>query len=122
MPVKLVVSKTVAFEVRFALNDGGAERDFGMRMEAQREAMDTIQKEMRAGDPSTSLVGWLRDRVGLRMVAWIGDSPLVDADTDAVIAAGEVALDALPQLVSNVGALIYAGYVQAISARGKSGN
>jgi hypothetical protein len=120
--VKLVISDTVAFPVHLTLNDGGKERDFGFRMEAKREAFAAIQAEMSSLPAATPLIGWLRERVGLRMVAWTGESPLVDDETGAAITAGDQALEALTGAVSNVAGLIWGGYVSAISAKGKSGN
>jgi hypothetical protein len=123
MPIKLVVSDKVAFPIRFTLNVEGKEVDFGFRLEAKREVHDTIVRE--AGLPENrnkAPVPWLRERVGLRMVSWIGESPLKDADSDTVIAAGDIALDAIADLVSNVGSMVHVGYLTAISAKGKSGN
>jgi hypothetical protein len=124
MAYKLVVSNKVAFKVAFSINADGKDHDFGMRLEAERMPHDTLVQEGRSPEfANRPLVAYLRERVGLRMVGWVEDkSPLKDADTDAFVAAGDAALEALPELVSNIAGLIYAGYVAAITAKGKAGN
>ena len=126
MPVKLVVSSTVAFDVRFTLNTEGKEQEFGFRLEARREPYEKVKTEMlaaAAADPEKfQIASWLRQRVDLRMCSWIGEPALKDDETDAFSAPGETALEALTDFVSNLGQMVWGAYAQAVSAKGKSGN
>ncbi len=112
---KLTVSDAVAFDVKFSLNEGGDERQFGFRAEAKRA------KQPEAGD-GTTVGQFLADRAAARMVSWIGDAPLVDEDTGQEVAAGSDALAALYDLLPNMPGLVLSAYLEATNAKAKLGN
>jgi hypothetical protein len=114
---KLAVSDQIEFDVKFTLNDNGTEKPFGMRMAARRQALTEQEQEMREG----AVVKEFLEGRGLQMVQWIGKSPLVGEDGKAV-PAGEEALQALYELVGGMVSLVFANYLQANGAKGRSGN
>lgn len=113
----LAVGNTVEFEIKFTLNDGGVEKPFGMRLSAQRQPLSDQERELN----EQVRVQEFLDARGVRLVSWIGKAPLVDED-GAPVPAGKDALDALYALVGGMVSLVFAGYLQANGARGKSGN
>lgn len=114
---KLAVSDRIEFDVKFTLNDGGVEKPFGMRMAARRQVLTEQEQEMREG---AVVKEFLAGR-GLEMTAWIGKSPLVMEDGKPV-PAGDAALQALYELVGGMVSLVFAHYLQANGAKGRSGN
>lgn len=113
----LAVGNTVEFEVKFTLNDGGVEKPFGLRLTAQRQPLTDQEREL---NEQVRVQEFLEAR-GVRMVGWIGKPALVDSD-NAPVPPGKEALDALYALVGGMVSLVFAGYLQANGARGKSGN
>lgn len=114
---KLAVSDRIEFDVKFSLNDNGVEKPFGMRLAARRQALTEQEQEMREG----AVVKEFLDGRELEMLAWIGKSPLVGEDGKA-LPAGATALQALYDLVGGMVSLVFANYLQANGAKGRSGN
>lgn len=113
MSMKLKVSDAVAFDVAFALNDDGTEKDFGFRAAAKRAKPDDGET---IGD-------FLTGRANLRMVAWAADKPVPLADDAGVdVPAGPEALAALYEQVPNMAGIVYASYLQATNAKARLGN
>lgn len=117
MAFKLVISDRVEFDVKFSLNDGGKVKSFGMRLAANRALQDQIDAEFQAG---ITVGDFLKSR-GLSMLSWNGLCPLQEED-GAPVAAGPEALQATMDLIPGMTGLIYAGFLQANGAQGKSGN
>lgn len=120
MALKLVVSDEIEFDVKFTLNDGGKLREFGFRARGARVKQDELTAAMR--DSGVPVHEFLRQRSSVRMLSWIGDAPLQDADTGAAAAPGPEALDTLMSTVSNMGNVVFGAYFEANGAKGKSGN
>lgn len=118
MAYKLTVSDRIEFDVKFSLNDGGEEKKFGARLSAKRIQQDKLKAEFDAG---VTVGDFLKAR-GLTMLEWIGKPALVDDETDQPIPPGEVALQALQDLVSGMVNLVYASYLEANGAKGRAGN
>lgn len=114
---KLVVSDRVEFDVKFTLNDEGTDKHFGMRLTAQRQPLEDQEREL---NEQVKVQEFLDGR-GVRLVAWLGKSPLKDEGGEPV-PAGPEAFTALCTLVGGMVALVFAGYLQANGAKGKSGN
>lgn len=114
---KLVVSDRVEFDVKFTLNDAGEDKHFGMRLTAQRQPLEDQERQL---NEQVKVKEFLDGR-GVRMVAWLGKSPLND-DAGDPVPPGPDALDALFTLVGGMVALVFAGYLAANGAKGKSGN
>lgn len=114
---KLVVSDRVEFDVKFTLNDAGVDKHFGMHLSAQRQPLEDQEREL---NEQVKVQEFLEGRQ-VRMVAWLGKSPLNDEAGDPV-PPGPEALDALLKLVGGMVALVFASYLQANGAKGKSGN
>ncbi|MFN4115218.1 MAG: hypothetical protein ACK4F7_01800 [Inhella sp.] len=114
---KLVVSDRIEFDVKFTLNDGGEDKPFGMRLSAQRQLREQQQEDMAAG---VKVGDFLKERK-VALVAWIGKAPLADEDGNPVPPSPQ-ALEALYDLVGGMVDLVFAGYLLANGARGKSGN
>lgn len=117
MAFKLVISDRVEFDVKFSLNDGGKAKAFGLRLAANRALQDQIDAEFQAG---TTVGDFLKAR-DLAMLGWIGLCPMED-EGGAPVAAGPKALQAAMDLIPHVTGLIYAAFLQANGAQGKSGN
>jgi hypothetical protein len=118
MPIfKLAVSDRIEFDVKFTLNDNGVEKPFGMRLAANRQALTEQEQEMREG----AVVKEFLDGRELEMLGWIGKSPLVGEDGKPV-PAGATALEALFDMVGGMVSLVFASYLQANGAKGRSGN
>lgn len=113
----LAVGNTVEFDVKFTLNDGGTDKPFGMRLTAQRQPLSDQERELN----EQLRVQEFLDARGVKMVSWIGKPALLD-DDGAAVPAGKDALDSLYALVGGMVSLVFAGYLQANGARGKSGN
>lgn len=114
---KLVVSERLEFDVKFSLNDGGKDKAFGMRLAAKRQPLEDQEREL---NEQVKVAEFLDGR-GLQMMSWIGKPPLVDGEGNPV-PAGKEALDALYDLVGGMVQLVFASYLQANGAKGKSGN
>lgn len=114
---KLVVSDRIEFDVKFTLNDGGTEKPFGLRLAARRQPLEDQQREFSAG---VKVAEYLEAR-GCVVLSWIGSSPLVDEEGNPVPASKE-ALDVLYAQVGGMVELVWASYLQANGAKGKSGN
>lgn len=114
---RLVVGDAVEFEVKFSLKDGGHEKTFGMRLAGRRQALEEQRRDL---SDATKVEDYL-DARGVTLMAWTGKSPLNDAEGNPVPPSKE-ALQALYALVGGMVALVLAGYLEAIGARGKSGN
>ena len=114
---KLVVSDRLEFDVKFTLNDGGEEKPFGMRLAARRQ--DLSEQEQALAE-QVKVVEFLQGRE-LKLMGWIGRAPLVDDEGHAV-PAGPQALQALFDMVGGMVSLVFAAYLQANGAKGKSGN
>ena len=113
--MKLKVSDTVKFDVRFTLNDAGTPVEYGFRMEAKRAKQPDAASGETVGD-------FLSKRAAVRMAAWVDDvSPLQD-DDGAAVPPGSQALEALYQLLPNMPGLVLGAYLEATSAKAKSGN
>jgi len=117
MAFKLVISDRVEFDVKFSLNDGGKSKSFGMRLAANRALQDQIDSEHETG---IKIGEFLKAR-GLTMLGWIGLCPLEDED-GAPVAAGPETLQVAMDLIPGLTGLIWAGFLQANGAQGKSGN
>lgn len=117
MAYKLAISDRVEFDVRFTLNDSGADKQFGLRLAAKRETRDVIDSDLKSG---MSVADFLAAR-GIEALAWIGKAPLVDEDGDAV-PAGADALKALHELIGGFTVLVYHAYLEACGAKGRAGN
>ena len=121
MPMKLIASSQVAFDVRFTLNEQGAEVEYGFRAEATRTALPDKDSGLTVGT-------FLTDHAKLRMTGWLLDdkerpmSPLVDEATGQAPSAGPEALSALYELLPTTPGVAYAAYIQAIGAKAKTGN
>ena len=115
MRYKLTVSDSVAFDVKFGLNEGGEERPFGFRVQAKRA------KQPEAGD-GTTVGKFLTDSAAVSMQSWIGDSPLIDEDSGQPIAAGAGALAARYELLPNMPGLVLSACLEATNAKAKLGN
>lgn len=114
---KLAVGDRIEFEVKFGLKDGGKEKLFGMRMSAERQ----LRPEQEADLAEQTLTkDYLAGRK-LTLDAWTSNSPLRD-ENGAPVPAGPEALEALYELVPGMVPLVLAGYLQANSAKGRSGN
>lgn len=114
---KLVVSDRLEFEVRFTLNDAGQDRPFGLRLAARRQ--DLSEQEQSLAE-QVKVLEFLQGRE-LAMLDWIGKPALLDADGKPV-PPGKEALQALFDMVGGMVSLVFAGYLQANGAKGKSGN
>lgn len=112
MAYKLIVSDRVAFDVRWTLNDNGTEREFGFKAEADRVKEPT--GDVTVGD-------FLSKDAKVRMVAWIGEPPVVDEEGKAP-PAGQQALDALYEVIGKIPGLVLARYLEAIGPKAKLGN
>lgn len=117
MAYKLIISNRIEFDVKFALNDGGEEKPFGVRLTAERMPLDEMQAALKTG---ITVGDFLKARK-LGMKAWIGESPLVD-DKNQPVQPGPEALQALQDLVSGMVSLIHMGYLDANGAKGRAGN
>lgn len=113
MAYKLIVSDEVAFDVRWTLNDRGTEREFGFKAEAVR-----VQEP---GAESGTVGDYLSKAARVRMVAWIGDPPIVDQDGRAP-APGQAALDGLYEVIEKLPGIVLARYLEAIGPKAKLGN
>lgn len=120
MAVKLVVSDDIEFDVKFTLNDNGKSSEFGFRAHGKRLPQDRLTAEVK--ESGLTLSEFLQQRGNVRMVSWIGDSPLVDDDTNAAIEAGSGALQALLDIVSNMAMVLFNAYLDANGAKAKQGN
>lgn len=118
MAYKLTVSARIEFDVKFTLNDGGEEKKFGARLSAKRIAQDKLKAEFDAG---VTVGDFLKAR-GLTMLEWIGKPALEEEETGNPLPPGEVALQALQDLISGMVNLVYASYLEANGARGRAGN
>jgi hypothetical protein len=106
--IRLNLSPVVAFDVKFALNDGGERREFGFRAEADR--VPPLETE--------TIGSYLADRAKLRMVRWLNDaSPLKDAETDADTPAGTEALAALFEHLPSMHSIVFEQLLQAMQAK-----
>jgi hypothetical protein len=114
---KLVVGDRIEWDVKFTLNDAGAEKHFGMRLSARRQERGEQEREL---GEQIKVLEFLAAR-GVSMVSWIGKAPLQDAE-GAPVPAGPEALDALYQLVGGMVSLVFAGYLRANGAQGAAGN
>lgn len=114
---KLIVSDRIEFDVKFTLNDSGTEKPFGAKFVADRTPMEEMQPLLSSG---INVGDFLKGRK-VAMKAWIGKAPLVD-EAGAEVAAGADALQALHDMVGGFTALLYAGYLEANGAKGRSGN
>lgn len=114
---KLVVSDRVEFDVKFTLNDAGKEKAFGLRMSAQRQPLGDQEREL---NEQVKVQEFLEGR-GVTMLSWIG-KPALEDEQGTPIPAGKEALDALYTLVAGMVSLVFANYLQANGAKGKSGN
>lgn len=114
---KLVVSDRLEFEVKFTLNDAGQDKPFGLRLAARRQDLSEQEKSLAE---QVKVLEFLQDR-GLVMLEWIGKPALV-ADDGKPVPAGKEALQALFDLVGGMVSLVFAAYLQANGAKGKSGN
>lgn len=114
---KLVVSDRLEFDVKFTLNDGGEDKPFGLRLAARRQ--DLSEQEQALAE-QVKVLEFLEGR-GLQMLSWIGKPALVD-DEGKPVPAGPVALQALMDMVGGMVSLVFAAYLQANGAKGKSGN
>lgn len=114
---KLVVGDRVEFDVKFTLNDGGAERAFGLRLSAERQPLEAQQREL---DEQVKIKEFLDGR-GLQMLSWIGKPALAD-EAGVAMPAGKEALDLLCTLVGGMVHLVFASYMAANGAKGRSGN
>lgn len=117
MTYKLIVSDRIEFDVKFTLNDAGQEKPFGMRLSARRQDLSEQEQQLH----EQVKVQEFLDGRAVSMVSWIGKSPLVDED-GAPVSPGKEALDALYKMVGGMVSLVFASYLQANGARGKSGN
>jgi hypothetical protein len=113
----LLVSDRLEFDVKFSLNDEGVEKPFGMRLAARRQPLDEQQQQFAEG---VKVGDYLEER-GLCMLSWIGPAALAD-QAGSPVPAGKEALDALCALVGGMDQLVYANYLQANGAKGRSGN
>lgn len=118
--IRLSISKTVAFDIRFTLNDAGVTREFGFRAEADR--CSPAQ-----GDETIGV--YLDQRAKVRMTAWLTEAPLrheSESEGEGSVASqvmpGGDALAALYELVPNMAGIVYSEYLQATSAKAKLGN
>jgi len=114
---KLVVSDRLEFDVKFTLNDGGEDKPFGMRLAARRQ--DLSEQEQALAE-QVKVLEFL-EGCGLEMLSWIG-KPALETDEGKPVPAGPVALQALMGMVGGMVSLVFAGYLQANGAKGKSGN
>ena len=114
---KLIVSDRIEFDVKFTLNDGGTEKPFGAKFAADRTPLDEMQKLLASG---VNVGEFLKGR-SVTMKAWIGKAPLVD-EAGMEVPAGPDAMQALHDLIGGFTSLLYAGYLDANGAKGRSGN
>lgn len=112
MAYKLIVSDRVAFDVRWTLNDAGTEREFGFKAEADRV------KEPSGG---VTIGDYLANNAKVRMVAWIGEPPVVDEEGKAP-PPGQQAIDALYEVMDKIPGIVLARYLEAIGPKAKLGN
>lgn len=111
MAYRLIVSDEVAFDVRWTMNDKGAEREFGFKAEALRV------KE--PGADSGTVGDYLSKAARVRMVSWIGEPPIVDAEGRAP---GPVELGDLYEVIDKLPGIVLARYLEAIGPKAKLGN
>lgn len=114
---KLAVGDRVEFIVNFSLNDNGKDKRFGMRMSADRQLLE----EQEAAMAEHTLTKDYLDGRAITLDAWTTNSPLRDAEGKPV-PPGPDALNALYTLVPGMVPLVLAGFMQANSAKGRSGN
>lgn len=114
---KLVVGDRIEFDVKFTLNDAGVEKPFGMRLAARRQALGEQERELQ----EQVKVAEFLDSRGVQVVSWLGKAPLTDEAGEPVPPSKE-ALTALYDLVGGMVHLVFANYLQANGAKGKSGN
>lgn len=118
MKVKLKVADVVEYDVKFTLREGAKDKPFGMKLTANRLALEELSSALGAGG---NVDEFLKAR-NLTMQAWIGESPLVDADTNQPIPPGPEALAAAMEHIPGCANLVYAGFLEANGARGRLGN
>ena len=114
---KLVVGERIEFEVKFTLNDAGVDKPFGMRLAARRQPLSEQERELN----EQVKVQQFLDARGVSLQAWLGKSPLADADGAPVPPSPE-ALATLYAQVGGMVALVFAGYLRANGAIGTAGN
>lgn len=110
---KLVISDTVEFSVKFAVNDGGKTRHFSFGLTGNRLSQEEIDR--RRGDEST-----INDLLEANLTGWRGQALVLDGDDKPAA----FSIDALRAMlaVRGVPHVIVAAYLEACDARGKEKN
>lgn len=120
MAFRLVVSNTIEFTARFALNDEGTERAYGIRLRAKRVPANELQANLQtSGEAMDAFLA--RPELGLHMVDWVGDPALVDDDGQPAPPGAE-AFAHLLKTVGNMAMLAFGAYAEANGAKAKLGN
>lgn len=118
MKFKLAVGDVLEYDVKFTMRDGKKDRTFGLRLKADRADGEVLSSD----DVGESTIGEFLKARNVTMLAWIGEPPLVDEATNEQPAVGPEALEGVLDMVPGAPGLIYMGYVEANSAKGRRGN
>lgn len=114
---KLVVGERIEFDVKFSLNDAGADKRFGIRVSARRQAQGDTERDFTDGVKVKEFL----DERGVAMLAWIGAPALLD-DAAEPVPAGPEALADLYELVGGMPGLMLTAYLQANNLKSRLGN